>query len=893
MPLLTPDRWSEIDALFERALDRPPDERSAFLRSTCGADPALYEAVTALLEADADAGRALGESATALVPTLLREADEQTDARLPPGTRLGPYRVEGLLGQGGMGVVYRATRADGTFERAVALKLVKRGMDTHEVLRRFRYERQILAGLDHPGIARLLDAGAAPDGRPYLVMEIAAGEPLTAYADARRLDVDARLALLEQVAEAVAYAHRSGVVHRDLKPSNILVADGVRSVGDEPDGAAPRTPPPPTPLPLPPSVKLLDFGIARLLDAPPDAEAPQTRPDMRVLTPEYAAPEQRAGAPATTATDVYALGVLLHELLVGVRPTDGQPPDAAVATDAADARGLTPARLRRRLRGDLGTLVLAALHADPDRRYASAEALLDDLRRLRADLPLRARPDGARYRATLFVRRHRTAVAAAAAALLLLVAFTASLAVQQRATARERDRAERELAQKAEVTAFLTDLFAGAAPEQARGDTLTAFDLLARGADRVEADLAGQPDVQGLLFATLGDIYERLGDSGQALALARRSLAVREAHLGPRHPDVAASLNLVATVLESQGHYDAAETAHRRALAIRSDALGPDATEVAESTLNLGLLLTNQGAYADAEPLLRRALALDRTRHGDRHENVATALNNLAVLHYHQGRYPEGVAALREALAIRRQVYGVPHPRVAVTLNNLAAFERKQGALPAAEAHIREALAMYRRLLGEDHADVASALSNLGAIVGEQGRHAEAEPLLREAVALGRTVYDGPHPEAADALSNLGRTLLDQRKTAQAETAFQAARTMNEATRGADHPRTALCTCNLGLAAAARGADREAETRLRACIGTLETALDDGHDDLAQARSDLGTILLRLGQADEAEALLARAEQALRATYGADDARTREAGARRTRAATARRSGGA
>jgi len=861
MPLLTPDRWSEIDALFEQALERPPDERSAFLRVAAGADPALYHAVTGLLAADARAEAALGESATALVPTLLRDAHADDD--LPDGTRLGPYEIAGRLGAGGMGVVYRAVRADGAFEKAVALKLVKRGMDTDEVLRRFRYERQILAGLDHPGIARLLDAGAAPDGRPYLVMEVADGEPLTAYADARRLGPDARLALFERVAGAVAYAHRRGVVHRDLKPSNILVADSD-------DG---------------PAAKLLDFGIARLLDAPDDADAPLTRPDVRVLTPEYAAPEQRAGAPPTTATDVYALGVLLHELLAGARPADGRPPSAAVTPAAAERRGLAPERLRRRLRGDPDTLVLAALHPDPDRRYTSAEALLDDLWRLRDGRPLRARPDSTRYRVGRFVRRHRAGVAVGALAAVLLVGFVVSLVVQQRATARERDRAERELAQKTEVTAFLADLFAGATPEEARGDTLTAFDLLARGADRVEADLADQPAVQGLLFAQLGDIYDRLGDTDRALALARRSLAVREAHFGARHPDVAASLNLVATVLENRGDLDAAEPLYRRALALRTAALGADAPETTESVLNLGLLLTQRGAYDEAETLLLRALATDRARHGDAHEDVATTRNNLAFLYYHQGRYREGVAHLREALAVRRAVYGEPHPRVAVTLNNLGVFERRQGALEASEGHFREALAMYRRLLGEEHADVASTLSNLAGVVGARGRLAEAEAMHREALVLTRRVHAEPHPELADALTKYGETLVAMRRAADAETAFREALAINEATRGADNPRTALGQCHLGAAAVARGADGAAEPLVRSCLAALETALDDdGHDDLAQARSDLGAVLTRLGRATEAVPLLTRAEAAFRATHGADDARTRETAARLARA---------
>src|SRR5690606_20542002 len=323
-------------------------------------DPVLYEAVTDLLASDAAAEVALGESATDFAAHLLDESTAAPAETLAPGTRIGPYRIAGTLGHGGMAVVYRAARADGTFEKEAAVQRVKRGMDTDGVLRRFRDERQSLAGLDRPGIARMLDAGAAPDGRPYLVMECVEGEPITNYAERCGLSVSERVALFERVCEAVTYAHRRLVVHRDLKPSNVLVTD------DGPDGN--------------PSVKLLDFGIARLLDEQADASAPVTRPEWRVLTPEYAAPEQLRGEPATTATDVYALGVLLYELLTGRRPDAVPTPPSATVSFTAGERAMPPRRLRRALRSDLDTLALAALHPDPARRYASAEALLDDLR---------------------------------------------------------------------------------------------------------------------------------------------------------------------------------------------------------------------------------------------------------------------------------------------------------------------------------------------------------------------------------------------------------------------------------------------------------------------------------------------------------------------------------
>ena len=422
-------------------------------------------------------------------------------------------------------------------------------------------------------------------------------------------------------------------------------------------------------------------------------------------------------------------------------------------------------------------------------------------------------------------------------------------------------------------------LFVELSPDEARGDTLTAFDLLARGTERIEAELAGQPAVQGHLLLILSRIYERLGDGERALSLAERSLEVRRVVFGERHPDVAESENQIGSVHQALGDYDAAEAHLRRAVALRRDLLAPGDSDLSESVMNLGLLLSYSGAYDEAEPLLREALALDRARHGDEHADVATDLNNLAILLYFKGDYGGAEEALREALAIRRAVYGEPHPRVAVTLNNLAAILRRTGDLAAAEPLFRESLAMSRALVGNAHPDVASTLSNLAAVVGERGRPGEAEALLREAVAIGRGVH-GEHPELADALSNLGRTLLDLDRLDEAEAALAEALAMNRATRGAEHARTALATYNLGRVAEARGDDRAAERLFREALALQERVLPPEHDETAFTCSSLGHVLVRLQRYDEARPLLARAHTALLATYGAEDPRVREAAER-------------
>ena len=695
---LSLDRWQQIDTLFAAALERPADERTAFLRASCGQDPSLYHEVLALLASDTEAASVLGESATdfaaPLLPGLQEALGSETD--LPAGARVGPYRIEGLLGRGGMGRVYLAERADGAFEKRVALKVVKRGMDTDEVLARFRRERQLLAGLDHPHIARLLDGGATEDGRPYLVMECVEGEPITAYADRHRLPLDARLALFEQIAEAVAYAHRNLVVHRDLKPSNILVTE---------DGQA----------------KLLDFGIAKLLG---DDDAAHTREGLRLLTPEYAAPEQVRGEAVTTATDVYALGVLLYELMTGRRPCDlagpgllarerallhAEPPrpSAALVPEAAAARATTPERLRRRLNGDLDTIVLKALRREPERRYASVGALREDLRRAQRGLPVEARPESALYRAGKFVRRHRLGVAAATAFVLLLAGSVVALGLQQRQTARERDRAEAARARAEQTAGFLEGLFDAAdpfAPE--RLDTLRARDLLARGQAAAERDLAEQPLLQAQLLGAIGRAYTRLGLYAEAEAVLRRALV-------------------------------------REALAINRAALGDDHPHVADNLSLLGSVLRGQGRLDEAAEALREAIA--RTR-GDRDPDVAVALNTYAGVLLAQEDFAGAEAVLDEAIGIVRDALGDDHPAVAFNVARRAQIYHARGDHAAAVEDQREALRIFEARFGAGSLHVALAQASLGGCLADLGRYAEAEAQLQASLAALREMHDDEHP---------------------------------------------------------------------------------------------------------------------------------------------------
>ena len=739
-------RWQRIDTLLAEALDRPAEERTAYLRAACGHDRRLYDEVAGLLgEADA-AARALGESAASFAEPLLAPDAASVPEALPPGARVGPYRVEGELGRGGMGVVYRARRADGVFDKAVALKLVKRGMDTDEVLRRFQRERQVLASLDHPGIARLLDGGAAADGRPFLVMELAEGEPVTDYAAHRHLGLGARVELFVQVCEAVRHAHRHLVVHRDLKPSNIVVAEGE-------DGRA--------------RVKLLDFGIAHLLDA--DADEALTQAGGRRLTPAYAAPEQLRGEAVTTATDVHALGVVLYELLAGERPpAPGARPTPPPSASAPDGR-------RRRLRGDLDTICLKALRERPAERYPSVEALADDLERYRAGEPVQARPASAAYRVGKFVRRHRVGVAAASAFVGLLAASVVALAVQQQRTAQERDRAE-------EITDLLVGVFEAPAGAALRGDTLTARHLVQRAASRLDS-LQAQPALQAELTHLVGRLYRNLGDFRAAVPYQQRTLALWESRFGDDDPRTVGAVFNLGYLYHEQGQYARADSQFSRWTALRERVPAPGDLEEADRLTLIGAFRAIQArysggdatGYAEAGRLHREALSIyDRV--APRHPGRAAVLVNYGALERNRGNYETALRLDGDAVRLLRRYEGGdadvdPHA-LPTALQSLAADYQRLGRLDEAEGALREAIGLVR---GGDWPNAPFLLKQLGVILTSRGRADEAEALLEEAVArLGDMRGPGDSITLLVQL-DLGEALWRQGRFEEAEALMRAA----------------------------------------------------------------------------------------------------------------------
>ncbi len=808
---MTPERWQQVQKVFLGALERAGDERRGFLEQACAGDPTLQSRVTAMLDASDD-GEAVIETA---VGGALELAAGELDG--PERQRIGPYEVLGELGEGGLAKVYLAERADEQFKMRVAIKVVKRGMDTADILRRLRQERQILASLDHPHIARIFDGGTTDDGLPYFVMEHIEGSPVDEYCDRRKLSVRERLELFRAACSAVHCAHQSLVIHRDIKPSNLLVTE---------DGVP----------------KLLDFGIAKLLDSESSAQTvAHTAAGLRLLTPEYASPEQVRGQPLTTATDVYSLGALLYRLLTGHRPhrftssrpaeiervvceTEPERPSAAVRRGvelpaAGDAvtpeeigggRGESPDRLSRHLAGDLDNIVRMAMRKDPQRRYASVEQLAEDVERHLKSLPVLARQDSLAYRTAKFVRRHRGGVAAAVLVSLALIGGIVTTTWQAQVARTERAKAERHLERAEQVSDFLVDLFEISDPDEARGNQVTAREILDQGAGRIRRELPEQPELKADLMSTMGRVYLNLGLYDRAVSLSEEALEDRQRALGEDHDEVARSLTQVGHGLFEKGEYEAAEEHLRRALTIQRPAPDAESPDLATTLGRLAAVRAAEGEAEDAERLFARALEMRRSLFGDDHAEVAAARDNLAELYFKLGRWQEAGELFGQVLEARRRLLGDDHPDVAGSLNNLAAARKALGDHEAAEELYRQSIELRRELLGDDHPDVAMSLNNLAVLLQTMARDAEAVPLFRQALAINREVRGARHDVVAANLNNLASSLKALGENREAEELYLLSLEIKRELFGDEHPRVTLSLFKLGSFYAGLGRPQDA-----------------------------------------------------------------------------------
>ncbi len=842
------DLDARVDEVFDSALDVPSNKRSAFLDQACGDNVDLRARVERLL-AFSDHPPSILEDAAAA--ELWRGEDLESDAE-PRPDRVGPYRILEEIGRGGMGVVYLAERDDGHFEQRVAVKVMRPGSDTPEARRRFEQERQIIASLQHASIARLYDGGVTEDRRPYSAMELVEGQPINRYCDEHRLGLAERLRLVEDVANAVHYAHQNLVAHCDLKPSNILVT----TKGE---------------------IKLLDFGIAKLLDVS-GADLRSTTPSgSRAITPLYASPEQLRGEPVTTASDVYQLGLLMFELLSGERGREVAPAAKSQAVDErselapwrtlsaavsavtaeraaaiATARRTRPRTLVQALRGDLDLIIQAAMRSQPEQRYRSVAELVEDLKRTRRHQPLSVRPDSFGYRTNRFVRRHRWAVAVAALLIVLLVGYSVTVTAQARKILRERDRAQR-------IQAFALGLYGAGDPNRGLGPELSAADLVAHGVARAEAELAEEPDVKAEVKTYLGKVYQGLGlyeeaetllrdvlalrqrlhgkahpqiaaaqeelgqlllerDDPEALTLLEEALQQRRRFLGEDHLDNARTLSSLGYYLRSIGQHRESEARFRAALDIqrRQD---PDGVDIADTLSGLAWAIRLQERPQEAEPMLREALAIFRRHYGDLHPEVATGWNNLANGLWQLERWEEGDQAIQQSIELKRGLYGDSHPRIANSLGNLAASLSRRDDLEQAAALYRQALEMRKDVFGPSHPRVAQSQAQLAEVLHRAGRLQEATALFEESLAIFRQHLPEDHPSFGRVWRGLGSVRLDAGELDRARQALTTSRAVYAGIE--DSPWRWRVDVLLATVDRKQGRHSDAKARLQAAEGKL------------------------------------------------------------------------
>ena len=842
-----------------------------------------------------------------------RERPEKRDDDKPtldlPSTSSGldigvaDYRVLQLVATGGMGEVYEADQLR-PIRRRVALKVVKLGMDTREVVARFESERQALALMNHPNIANVFDAGATEKGRPFFAMEFVQGEPITDYCDRYQLTTRQRLELFLDVCSGVQHAHQKGIIHRDLKPSNVLVA-----LHDDR-----------------PVAKIIDFGVAKATSQRLTDKTMVTSLGVMIGTPEYMSPEQAelTGLDIDTRSDVYALGMLLYELMAGALPFDAKELRRAgfaelqrhireseaprpstrltglgdTARSIARSRGVDLPVLTRELRGDLDWIILKALEKNRTRRYATENALALDIKRHLDNEPVLACPPSTAYRARKFIRRHRAGVAVAALLTVVLLAGIVGTTIGLVRAVRAERHAFEEARAARQVSDFLVDLFRVSDPETTRGAEITARAILDNGARRLETGLADQPTTQARMIGTIGTVYQNLGlydearplleralelreshlpegsleiadsllslgelqrlagEYDEAERLAERALAMRRAKLGDGHPGVAEASASLAWALARQEKDDQAAALFEQALAIREDALEPDHPDIAESLKDMGIFSWRQGDFAKAEPLLEKALSIFERTLGADDYRVRDTLNDLAILYWTKARYAEAQALYERSLVIKERVLGPDHPEVATTLNNLALLYDAQDLPQRAQPLLERAHTINEASLGPDHDKTAMTLGNLAWIHYRNGDHDGALPLYEQALAAYERSLGPNHTRIAILLRDQARMFIDQRRWPDAQRLLERANRIWRDAVGPDHPEIAEGSHLLADVHAGQGNTAMAEALFAEALRIRRERLGSEHPAVKETIEAYASLLRNAGREGDAAALV-------------------------------------
>ncbi len=822
------ERWQKIGIIFEEALNLKEPERTEFLVDMCGDDSELLEEICSLIEADTN------------VPSVLKGQASDAIYIQPKknynGTVIGNYKIINQIAEGGMGSVFLAERADGQFEQKVALKIIKPGMNSNEIIKRFQFERQILARLQHPNIARLLDGGLTDENLPYFTMEYVEGDPIDQYCDKNNLSINERLKLFSEVCNAIQYAHQNLVIHRDLKPNNIIIKK---------DG----------------TVKLLDFGIAKVFTEDDSfAQSELTRTGLYVMTPEYASPEQIKGEAITTSTDIYSLGLILYQLITGEKAykiktqsplelekiicyTEPVKPSSIIkllqtkneikAEKISRAHKTNLDKLIKTLSGDLDNICLMALRKEPERRYSSAEQFQQDIENYLEGRPVSARQNTIYYRTNKFIIRHKIAVISAFAIFLIAASLTTFYFIQLK---KERDKAQLEAQKAEEVSNFLKNIFKLSDPYEARGKTITARELLDKGAQKINQELSDQPDVKASMLSLIGSVYQNLGLFDKSDTLLKEALAIRM-KLNKNGMKEAKSLRDLGELYTYKGEYSKADSLLTNALNIYNINSEKEDNSYAWILGDLAWVYKSKGNYNKSELYYKKAIKLLNRNKNNNNEDLLIMMNNFALELHEEGKYDEAEKMFKETLGLQKEIYGdKPHPEISTTTYNLAELLRDRGKYAEAEKMFKTSLAMDTKLSGPENPDVAYSLQGLASVYKIKGNFDEAQKLFLQVLNMRKKFLGDNHPDVAYAISNLGLLFYSEQKYDSSKKYYEKALILHKKLNGPNHPSVAICLNKLGFINYKKGNCKKAENQIRQSMQIQEKSI--GKKNLTYA-SDL------------------------------------------------------